>query len=289
MIPRSYLAAVAALALVVALGSGPAHAENGQRPPVKVDPSIASDWLLQLSPGSGAVADYRKPHQARNGVVYSSGDPGFPITMDPRASGVLLAAPPQPRPARAAELPPPPAPKASRAPAQAQVREAALAPTQPAKKGRGIDPAFLPQTIDYQGGEAPGTIIIDTEAKYLYHVLEDGKARRYGVGVGKPGFEWAGTHKVSAKREWPDWRPPAQMIAREKKKGRILPAMMKGGENNPLGARAMYLGSTLYRIHGTNQPWTIGKAMSSGCIRMRNEDVTELYSTVDVGTKVIVR
>jgi len=151
-----------------------------------------------------------------------------------------------------------------------------------------MNPIFMPQVVSYQTTQKPGTIIIDTPNRFLYLVLGNGQARRYGVGVGKPGFEWAGTHRVSQKREWPDWRPPAQMIAREKKKGRILPTYMAGGPANPLGARALYLGSTLYRIHGTNQPWTIGGAVSSGCIRMRNEDVVDLYERVGNGTKVIV-
>ncbi len=153
---------------------------------------------------------------------------------------------------------------------------------------RGMDPKFLPQTIAYQTSHKPGTIIIDTNEKFLYLVQPNGQALRYGVGVGKPGFEWAGTHKVTRKAEWPDWRPPAQMIARERRQGRILPVHMKGGPDNPLGARALYLGSTLYRIHGTNAPWSIGLAVSSGCIRMRNEDVMDLYERVNVGTKVIV-
>jgi lipoprotein-anchoring transpeptidase ErfK/SrfK len=123
---------------------------------------------------------------------------------------------------------------------------------------------------------------------FLYLVKADGKARRYGVGTGRPGFQWTGRHRVTMKREWPDWRPPQTMIERERKKGRILPAHMPGGIENPLGARALYLGSTLYRIHGTNQPWTIGQAVSSGCIRMRNEDVIDLYERVRVGTEVIV-
>ncbi len=113
-------------------------------------------------------------------------------------------------------------------------------------------------------------------------------ARRYGIGVGRPGFEWAGTHKVSSKREWPDWNPPKEMIAREASHGKIIPDHMEGGPENPLGARAMYLGSSLYRIHGTNQPWSIGKAVSSGCIRMRNEDVIDLYERVNVGARVVV-
>ena len=151
-----------------------------------------------------------------------------------------------------------------------------------------MNPAYLPAVVEYQTRHKPGTIIIDTPNRYLYLVMPGGKARRYGVGVGKPGFEWAGTHNITRKAEWPDWRPPAQMIAREKKKGRILPTYMPGGPANPLGARALYLGSTLYRIHGTNQPWTIGGAVSSGCIRMRNEDVVELYERVGTGTRVIV-
>ncbi len=156
------------------------------------------------------------------------------------------------------------------------------------KSSRQMDPKFEPRLVSYDTQKHAGTVIIDTKEKYLYLVLGNGQARRYGVGVGKPGFEWAGVHKISRKAEWPDWHPPAQMIAREKKKGRVLPAFVKGGSQNPLGARALYLGSSLYRIHGTNQPWTIGKAVSSGCIRMRNEDVMDLYERIGVGTKVIV-
>ena len=151
-----------------------------------------------------------------------------------------------------------------------------------------LDPRYLPQDVVYEGSQAPGTIIIDTRENFLYLVKEGGMARRYGVGTGKPGFEWAGTHRITQKRLWPDWRPPAEMITRERRKGRILPVHMEGGPANPLGARALYLGSTLYRIHGTNQPWTIGGAVSSGCIRMRNEDVVDLYERVDIGTKVVV-
>ncbi|MBZ9934718.1 L,D-transpeptidase [Mesorhizobium sp. BR1-1-16] len=149
---------------------------------------------------------------------------------------------------------------------------------------RQFDPAFLPAVIAYSGPERPGTIIIDTNARYLYLVEPGGQARRYGVGVGKPGFEWAGEHRITRKAEWPGWTPPPEM--RKRRPG--LPVHMEGGPNNPLGARAMYLGSTLYRIHGSNEPWSIGKAVSSGCIRMRNEDVTDLYERVGVGTRVIV-
>ena len=147
-----------------------------------------------------------------------------------------------------------------------------------------IDPEFLPRVISYPSKEKPGTIIIDTDARHLYLIMGDDQALRYGVGVGRPGFEWAGVRHVTRKAEWPDWTPPPEMLKRKPE----LPRHMDGGPNNPLGARALYLGSTLYRIHGSNEPWTIGHAVSSGCIRMRNEDVTDLYERVSVGTKVIV-
>lgn len=150
---------------------------------------------------------------------------------------------------------------------------------------RQIDPQFLPTVVEYNGRERPGTIVIDTEEKFLYLVEPGGKARRYGVGVGRPGFQWAGTHRISRKAEWPGWTPPPQMRKRQPE----LPAFMEGGPDNPLGARALYLGSTLFRIHGSNAPWTIGHEVSSGCFRMRNEDVIDLYERVGVGTTVIVR
>ncbi|MTI42338.1 lipoprotein-anchoring transpeptidase ErfK/SrfK [Roseibium hamelinense] len=142
--------------------------------------------------------------------------------------------------------------------------------------------------VKYTGPHAPGTIVVNTSERRLYHVRPGGKAMKYGVGVGKEGFQWAGTHRITRKAEWPSWTPPAQMRARERKKGRILPAYMEGGPNNPMGARALYIGSTLYRIHGTIEPWTIGTAVSSGCIRMANEDVKHLYSNVTVGSRVVV-
>jgi lipoprotein-anchoring transpeptidase ErfK/SrfK len=147
-----------------------------------------------------------------------------------------------------------------------------------------FDPKFEKQLVDYHGKEAAGTIVIDTSSKFLYLVQGDGRALRYGVGVGKPGFLWAGVKTITAKKEWPDWTPPAEMLKRRPD----LPRHMEGGPQNPLGARAMYLGSSLYRIHGSNEPWTIGTAVSSGCIRMRNEDVIDLYGRVKVGTKVVV-
>jgi lipoprotein-anchoring transpeptidase ErfK/SrfK len=176
------------------------------------------------------------------------------------------------KPARL-RLPEPQAPAAAAAPSAKVDPRSAPTPAE-----------FLPTEVSYDGGEAPGTIVIDTVTRHLYLVEEGGRARRYGVGVGRPGFEWAGTHRVTRKAEWPDWHPPAEMRQRQPH----LPVMMPGGPKNPLGARAMYLGSTLYRIHGTAEPWTIGHAVSSGCIRMRNEDVMDLYERVPVGTKVVV-
>jgi lipoprotein-anchoring transpeptidase ErfK/SrfK len=173
-------------------------------------------------------------------------------------------------------------------PGDAYGRVTPYEPGQPAGYGQptrpGIDPRFLPQTVTYRGKERPGTVIINTNERMLYLVEAGGTARRYGIGVGRPGFTWAGMKQISAKREWPDWRPPEQMLQRRPD----LPRYMKGGPDNPLGARAMYLGSSLYRIHGSNEPWTIGQAVSSGCIRMRNQDVMDLYQRVRVGTRVIV-
>ncbi len=140
------------------------------------------------------------------------------------------------------------------------------------------------QVVSYATREAPGTIIIDTPNTYLYYVLGGGQAIRYGIGVGRDGFTWSGVKTVARKAEWPDWTPPPEMIARQP----YLPRQMAGGPGNPLGARAMYLGGTVYRIHGTNAPQTIGTHVSSGCIRLTNEDVIDLYSRVSVGAKVIV-
>lgn len=146
-------------------------------------------------------------------------------------------------------------------------------------------PAHLKrQVVNYQTRELPGTIVIDTANTYLYLVLGDGRAMRYGIGVGREGFTWSGAQKIANKAEWPDWRPPSEMIARQP----YLPRFVAGGTHNPLGARALYLGNTQYRIHGTNMPGTIGQRLSSGCIRMTNDDVSDLYARVNVGTKVVV-
>jgi lipoprotein-anchoring transpeptidase ErfK/SrfK len=140
-------------------------------------------------------------------------------------------------------------------------------------------------TVSFTGNYSPGTVVINTAERRLYLVLPSGQALRYGIGVGRDGFRWGGVHRISAKKEWPGWTPPSQMLRRRPD----LPRHMAGGVDNPLGARAMYLGSTLYRIHGSNEPETIGQAVSSGCFRMTNDDVTDLYSRVSVGTTVVVK
>jgi lipoprotein-anchoring transpeptidase ErfK/SrfK len=165
-----------------------------------------------------------------------------------------------------------------------------ITPDQPALSGDGspannvLAERLRRAVVNIDTREAPGTVIIDTGNTALYFVLGHGQAIRYGVGVGREGFTWAGTQTISRKAEWPDWHPPAEMIARQP----YLPRFMAGGPGNPLGARAMYLGSSEYRIHGTNDPTTIGKFVSSGCIRLTNEDVADLFGRVDVGTKVVV-
>jgi len=162
-------------------------------------------------------------------------------------------------------------------PVQAVPDRSEVAPTEmPARLKR--------QIVNYPTREAPGTVIIDTPNTYLYYVLGNGQAIRYGIGVGRDGFTWSGVQSVTKKAEWPDWTPPPEMITRQP----YLPRHMAGGPGNPLGARAMYLGGTVYRIHGTNAPETIGTHVSSGCIRLTNQDVSDLYSRVNVGTKVIV-
>jgi lipoprotein-anchoring transpeptidase ErfK/SrfK len=218
------------------------------RPPVVLSPDLAAPWIMQLGGGKVRPVVYQRPVQQR-GLFAPRTVRRFPPALTQRVS--------------------------------------AINPGVPVIRQR-LEPQFLPQIVGYETRERPGTIVIDTNNRFLYLVMDGGKARRYGVGVGKPGFEWAGAHKITRKTEWPGWTPPSEMVSREAAKGHYLPARMDGGPENPLGARAMYLGSTLYRIHGTNAPWTIGSAVSSGCIRLRNEDVVDLYERVKVGTRVIV-
>ncbi|MBY5348735.1 L,D-transpeptidase [Rhizobium leguminosarum] len=221
------------------------------RPPVVLSPDLTAPWINQLGGGTVRPVVYQRPvvRQQQRGLFQRR-----MLRQVPQVSPQTVSA---------------------------------INPGIPSIR-HPIEPQYLPQMVDYDTTEKPGTIVIDTNNRFLYLVMQDGKARRYGVGVGKPGFEWAGAHKITRKTEWPDWTPPSEMISREAAKGHYLPARMDGGAENPLGARAMYLGSTLYRIHGTNAPWSIGSAVSSGCIRLRNEDVVDLYDRVSVGTRVIV-
>ncbi|MQB44050.1 L,D-transpeptidase [Rhizobium sp. ICMP 5592] len=252
MMKQCILLAVGAVSLFAS--SAFADDRYQSRPPVIVSPDLTAPWVMQLGGGNVQPAVYPVRPAARQAA-----NPQAQRAIQPRG---LFARP-------------------------AVQQVAAVRPQYPAIRGQ-LDPQFLPQVVDYQTKEKPGTIVIDTNNRFLYLVMDGGQARRYGVGVGKPGFEWAGAHTVTRKQEWPDWTPPREMVAREAAKGHYLPARMDGGEANPLGARAMYLGSTLYRIHGTNAPWSIGSAVSSGCIRLRNEDVIDLYNRVNVGTRVIV-
>ena len=247
---KSLLLVAAAMAVGISVQPTEASDRYATRPPVVVSPDLSAPWVMQLSRKPGRLVGTR---QALAGYQ-----------MQP-----LLRVRRQPRP---------------------DIMQTAAIPQMYTKREmqRQLDPKFLPQQVSYDGSEKPGTIIIDSSQKFLYLVMGKGQARRYGVGVGKEGFGWTGTQNITRKAVWPEWHPPAEMVVREREKGRILPVMMEGGPANPLGARAMYLGSTLYRIHGTNAPWTIGTNVSSGCIRLRNEDVVDLFERVKVGTKVIV-
>ncbi len=184
--------------------------------------------------------------------------------------------------------PPPVIYPPSQPPQYAGVPPAELTPVDPMLERRApgfrMDPRFLRQQVAYHGKAAPGTIIIDTPHHFLFLVEDGGKAMRYGIGVARTGFSWSGVHKITAKKEWPGWTPPKEMLERQP----YLPHFMPGGPSNPLGARALYIGHTLYRIHGSNEPWTIGHNVSSGCIRMRNADIIDLYKRVGVGSTVVV-
>jgi lipoprotein-anchoring transpeptidase ErfK/SrfK len=205
------------------------------------------------------------------------------VSGDPQIDAQWAAQLRRPASMRVAPAPPP-----RRATSQAMFAPAKRRAKVQAPAPRTIDPAFLPSVVPDPTGEPAGTIVIDTSSRYLYLVQEGGMAQRYGVGVGREGFGWSGTVKIGRKAEWPTWTPPAEMRKRQP----YLPVSMAGGPKYPLGARALYLydggRDTLYRIHGSNEPWTIGHSVSSGCFRMRNEDVIELYNRVPVGTKVVV-
>jgi lipoprotein-anchoring transpeptidase ErfK/SrfK len=244
------------LLLPLLLATAHSSALAAQRVEMTGDPVIDAQWEVQLASRANPVGSTPvNPNAAQPTGI-------FRALFGPRQPSATPRAAPQ-------------APAAAQAPA-------------PRVHPRQMDRAFLPATVDYPTSERPGTIVIDTRQHFLYRVLEGGRAERYGVGVGRQGFGWSGRVRVGRKAEWPTWTPPAEMRKRQP----YLPASMPGGPNNPLGARAMYLydggRDTLYRIHGSNEPWTIGHNVSSGCIRMRNEDVMELYRSVTVGTPVVV-
>ncbi len=173
----------------------------------------------------------------------------------------------------------------SDSPGHAQSQDPGDQPGLVADDSFALDPEWQKQVVLYRTTEPPGTIIVSTAERHLYLIQPGGRALRYGIGVGRDGFQWQGMVTITNKKEWPDWTPPPEMIARQP----YLPRFMAGGPGNPLGARAMYLGATVYRIHGTNQPWTIGTKISSGCFRLVNSDVADLYDRVPVGTKVIIK
>ncbi|MGJ4957619.1 L,D-transpeptidase [Bradyrhizobium sp. HKCCYLRH2015] len=214
------------------------------------------------------------------GTVYSSSRILFGVLV---ASAIMAATPTQAAPPAPLPFPfllPPPM-AAYEPPATAPQL---ITPREDEATAYELPARLRRQVVSYSTREAPGTVVIDTPNKYLYYVLGSGQAMRYGIGVGRDGFTWSGVQSVTRKAEWPDWTPPPEMIARQP----YLPRHMAGGPGNPLGARAMYLGGTVYRIHGTNAPETIGTHVSSGCIRLTNQDVIDLYSRVSVGAKVIV-
>lgn len=273
MKPRHLLliASIAAFALsAISAGGAFANERYATPPPVVLSPDLSAPWITQL--------------QSRPYTVQSA-----PRVYRDRNTRQVVVSPERPASRQQARKTRENTPSQNATYQEGSfIRTAVSAPENPKKSGGGLNPIYLPQEVDYDKSHKTGTIVIDTKNKFLYLVGDNGKARRYGVGVGKEGFSWKGTQTVSRKAEWPSWHPPQEMIARERKKGRILPVRMEGGVENPLGARALYLGNTLYRIHGTNAPSTIGRAVSSGCIRMRNQDVEDLYERVPVGTKVVV-
>ena len=236
---------------------------TGQDPGLAARPlrpaPVAPDGNLRRAPYAYGAAAYAEPS-----VPYGPARRGYAPVPGLESDDAMVEPMPERRPAAYAYRPP----------------AAVMTPRFAAEP----DGRYRRQEVAYDGPHRPGTIVIDTPARQLYLVQSGGRAVRYGIGVGRPGFTWAGMKTVSAKREWPDWTPPAEMLKRRPD----LPRHMAGGPDNPLGARALYLGSTLYRIHGTNEPHTIGQSVSSGCIRMMNDDVVDLYERVPVGAKVLV-
>ncbi|MGE0677243.1 L,D-transpeptidase family protein [Pseudolabrys sp.] len=298
---RVFFTALMMSAGAVALASAPANAQSGPSQTGSIgrhgsERPVAYD---QLPAGTLSQEErdareqealrqryWRERREAEAGTPPASAVPGAAPAPGAQLPQPAFAAPQgqpsdpsTPRPPGAVGVAPPGASATS-------ATVAALPPEDQPETGtpKELPPNLQRQMVDFQSKEAPGTLIVDTDNTYLYLVLGNGKAMRYGIGVGREGFTWAGTERVSRMAEWPDWHPPAEMIERQP----YLPRFMAGGDGNPLGARALYLGKTLYRIHGTNQPSTIGSYVSSGCIRLLNKDIEDLYSRVQVGTRVVV-
>lgn len=252
---------VTGLAVLAAMAAG-GEAQAQQAPPGRYGGGLF-EYLIT---GNGAAASARPA--ATHVALQGRASPLRHAVSAPRpqlsAADPMAGGEPAPRRAQLAMLP------------QPGPQEGMIART--------LDASYHRQVVPFAGGQRPGTIVIDTATRHLYLVQPEGQAIRYGIGVGRPGFLWRGVKSVSQKREWPDWTPPAEMLRRRPD----LPRHMEGGPENPLGARALYLGSSLYRIHGTNEPHTIGQAVSSGCIRMMNEDVIDLYERTPVGARVEV-
>lgn len=287
---------VAVACLTVGLAGQGAQAQS----PGAVRPGAYGGGFIEYMLGSGAEARpvAQAPVRYASGNRLADGRAPVPETLARAAlapqSGAYGVAP-EPRMLHSGDrvpeerFEPRALPPVVAAPARAPIRLAAL-PSIPAMEpavetiARAPDPRYARQVVAFDGPQRPGTIVVDTPGKFLYLVQPGHQAIRYGIGVGRPGFAWSGLKTISQKREWPDWTPPQEMIRRRPD----LPRHMAGGPGNPLGARALYLGSSLYRIHGTNEPHTIGQNVSSGCIRMMNEDVIDLYERTPVGTRVEV-
>jgi lipoprotein-anchoring transpeptidase ErfK/SrfK len=279
------------------IGSIPGDVDRPRAPATAPRANVAPDPYYRPPPPYGAPPSYPESSVQRD--PYGLPPPGVqpypepPAQAYPQAPGQAYPqAPAQAYPqAPAAAVPVQPDPPygvpAARPPGPVGAEQmGALPPDIRPESGerKQLDPRFRRQVVHFNTREPAGTIIVDTPNTYLYLVLGNGQALRYGIGVGREGFTWSGTQRISRMAEWPDWHPPAEMIERQP----YLPRFMAGGPGNPLGARALYLGNTIYRIHGTNQPSTIGTFVSSGCIRLVNEDVEDLYGRVQVGTRVVV-
>ena len=260
---------VAAACLAAAVSGGAAEAQT-------VDGRYGGGFIEFLVTGNGAAP----PRAVRSGLDLR--DDGV-LPRHPAAEG--YGGPDRPRRLSSGDRVPAFEPSVAPVPTRlAGLPERPPARVEAAAIERAPDPRYARQVVAFDGRQKPGSIVVDTSAKFLYLVQPGGQAIRYGIGVGRPGFAWSGLKTISQKREWPDWTPPAEMVQRRPD----LPRHMAGGPGNPLGARALYLGSSLYRIHGTNEPHTIGQSVSSGCIRMMNEDVIDLYERTPVGTRVEV-